>query len=214
LAGSFAHETGLAATAFMQNVVIEIPPRKKAGSMADVAARFPEYQFPPAFGELQHEPGRALCRWGEAGWGEIAMHGKKKGQFDARLVGASAKLIRDRWKPLPQPTWVSCVPSHAHPGFVPQFARDLALELGLPFVEAVKTSCENRPQKEMENTHYRCNNLDGAFKIVEAVDSGPVLLVDDAVDSGWTFAVVAALLRQAGTGPVFPFAVLSTTSSS
>jgi ATP-dependent DNA helicase RecQ len=37
--------------------------------------------------------------------------------------------------------------------------------------------------------------------------SGCVLLVDDIVDSGWTFAVVSALLREAGSGPVFPLAL-------
>ena len=36
---------------------------------------------------------------------------------------------------------------------------------------------------------------------------GPVLLVDDILDSRWTFTVVAALLRLAGSGPVFPLAL-------
>jgi len=42
------------------------------------------------------------------------------------------------------------------------------------------------------------------------VPSGPVLLVDDVVDSGWTLTVVAALLRQAGSGPVWPVALATT----
>ena len=32
-----------------------------------------------------------------------------------------------------------------------------------------------------------------------------MLLVDDYTDTGWTLAVVAPLLRQAGTGAVYPF---------
>ena len=40
-----------------------------------------------------------------------------------------------------------------------------------------------------------------------------VLLVDDMVDSGWTFTVCAALLRQAGSGPVFPVALAQTSKS-
>ena len=32
----------------------------------------------------------------------------------------------------------------------------------------------------------------------------PVLLVDDFVDTGWTFTVVARLLRRAGAGPDLP----------
>jgi ATP-dependent DNA helicase RecQ len=35
----------------------------------------------------------------------------------------------------------------------------------------------------------------------------PVLLVDDMVDSGWTLTWVSVLLRQHGSGPVFPFAL-------
>jgi ATP-dependent DNA helicase RecQ len=36
---------------------------------------------------------------------------------------------------------------------------------------------------------------------------GPVLLVDDVVDSGWTMTVAARLLRQAGAAAVLPFAL-------
>ena len=34
---------------------------------------------------------------------------------------------------------------------------------------------------------------------------GPVLLVDDIVDSGWTLTVAGHLLRTHGSGPVYPF---------
>jgi ATP-dependent DNA helicase RecQ len=34
-----------------------------------------------------------------------------------------------------------------------------------------------------------------------------VLLVDDLVDTGWTFTVVARLLRRAGAGRIYPFAL-------
>ncbi|MEW5926266.1 MAG: hypothetical protein AB1941_02150 [Gemmatimonadota bacterium] len=65
----------------------------------------------------------------------------------------------------------------------------------------------------MQNSHQQARNLAGAFAVEPHPGiAGPVLLVDDTVDSRWTFTVVAALLRQAGSGPVFPFA-LATTSS-
>ncbi|MCW2665307.1 MAG: putative ATP-dependent helicase, partial [Frankiales bacterium] len=35
-------------------------------------------------------------------------------------------------------------------------------------------------------------------------DGGPVLLVDDRVDTGWTLTECARLLREAGAGPVLP----------
>jgi ATP-dependent DNA helicase RecQ len=34
---------------------------------------------------------------------------------------------------------------------------------------------------------------------------GPVLLVDDRVESGWTMTVAAMLIRQAGAPAVLPF---------
>ena len=40
-----------------------------------------------------------------------------------------------------------------------------------------------------------------------ALPDGPVLLVDDVIDSGWTMTVAARLLRRAGAGAVLPFAL-------
>ena len=211
LSTDYSHETGLAAAAFLEDVMIEIPPRKQAG-----VEKFPTDGLPRSLGKegLLHEPGRALCRWGEAGWGEIAMHGKKEGSFDPRLVGASEKLIDRRWLPEPYPEWVTFVPSHQHPELVADFAQQLAERLGLPCLAAVKKVKKNRPQKHMENTEFRCRNLDGVFQVDADIPDGPVLLVDDAVDSRWTFTVISALLLRAGSGPVFPFAIMSTSTSS
>jgi ATP-dependent DNA helicase RecQ len=57
--------------------------------------------------------------------------------------------------------------------------------------------------------------LSGAFavsgELAEALTraQGPVLLVDDSTDSGWTLAVAARLLRRAGSGPVLPLVLAS-----
>jgi hypoxanthine-guanine phosphoribosyltransferase len=59
---------------------------------------------------------------------------------------------------------------------------------------------------------HQCKNLDGAFEILENIPETPVLLVDDVIDSGWTMAVLAALLRRAGSGSVYPVALASTSS--
>ncbi len=68
-----------------------------------------------------------------------------------------------------------------------------------------------KPQKEMQNSHQQAHNLDGAFQVAAwAGIKGPVLLVDDMIDSRWTMTVVTALLRQAGSGPVYPLALANT----
>lgn len=208
---TFSHEMGLAAAEFLENVFIEIEPRKRLDP-----ADFPTDGFPRmlASEDLLCETGRALCQWGEAGWGEIAKAGKEAGSFDPRLADASAKLITLRWHPDPFPAWVTYVPSHRHPELVANFALQLAAKLGIPCVEAVKKVRNNQQQKFMQNTQFRCNNLDGVFEIENLHSDEPVLLIDDAVDSKWTFAVIGALLRRAGSGPVYPFAVMSTATSS
>jgi ATP-dependent DNA helicase RecQ len=53
---------------------------------------------------------------------------------------------------------------------------------------------------QLRNAHAKLGIMPGV-----AVPAGPVLLVDDVVDSGWTLTVAGWLLREAGSGPVFPF---------
>jgi ATP-dependent DNA helicase RecQ len=119
-------------------------------------------------------------------------------------------MIRQQWNPSPAPTWVTGVPSRRHPELVPEFARKLADRLGVPYVETFAKIRDTEEQKVQENSFHQCRNLDGAFEIVTELNPGPVLLVDDLVDSGWTFTILAMLLRQAGSGRVFPFALATT----
>ena len=175
------------------------------------AGAFPEYGFkdslPP---ELRAETGRVLARWGDAGWGRLVVDGKHREHFSHELVDALADMIAERWQPQPAPTWVTCVPSLKHPDLVPDFARRLAGRLGLVYVEAIAKIKENEPQKMQRNRYHQCFNLDGVFHVNRVIPEAPVLLVDDIADSGWTLAVLAALLRRRGSGPVFPVALAST----
>ena len=59
----------------------------------------------------------------------------------------------------------------------------------------------------MQNSQLQAANLDGAFEVDDKVPSGPVLLIDDMVDSRWTMTVAAWLLRSHGSGEVFPMAL-------
>ena len=68
-----------------------------------------------------------------------------------------------------------------------------------------------RPQAELANSTHRCSNVWPAFAVDLAalpggsLPAGPVLLVDDTYDTGWTMTVAAWLLRQAGADAVLPF---------
>ena len=157
--------------------------------------------------EQRAETGRILSRWRDAGWGELVAKGKHGGHFDDKLVEAAAEMIRDRWRPIPAPAWITCVPSRNRPDLVPDFAARLAEKLGLPFLSLVEKAKDNEPQKFQQNRFHQCRNLDGVFAVTGKPPSEPVLLVDDVADSAWTMTVVAALLRQADSGPVWPLAL-------
>lgn len=116
-------------------------------------------------------------------------------------------MIR-RWKPQPAPAWITCIPSLRHPDLVPNFARRLAVALGLPFHVALAKTDARPPQKTMANSTQQARNVDGSLAIVgQPLPHGAVLLVDDMVDSRWTLTAAAWLLRASGSGEVWPMAL-------
>ena len=161
--------------------------------------------------EHRAEAGRALCIWGDAGWGGLVRVGKyQDGRFADDLVDACVDLMR-RWNPRPALEWVTCIPSRRHPNLVPDLAERLAMQLGLPFHRALEKDEDRTEQKEMANSTQQARNVDGSLVVsVESLPRGPVLLVDDMVDSRWTLTVAAWLLRSHGSGEVWPLALAST----
>lgn len=93
---------------------------------------------------------------------------------------------------------------------VPDFAQRLARKLGIPFHPVLVKTRETPEQKIMQNRIQQASNVLGAFSVQGVVMADPVLLVDDMIDSRWTMTICGNLLRQAGCGPVIPFAIAST----
>lgn len=162
---------------------------------------------------MQAETGKVLSRWGDAGWGKIVAHDKHSGHFRDELVDAMYEMITERWKPSPFPKWLTCIPSLRDPELVADFGRRLANKLGIQFKPIIVKVKETPPQKEQQNSYHQCHNLDGVFQIDGNVDNNPVFLLDDAVDSRWTFTIAATLLKKSGSGSVFPIALTSTSVS-
>jgi len=200
----------IAAAQYLKHAETPFKPKKQAP-----AGAFQVYGFSGNLpSELHASEGRILSRWGDAGWGGLVADDKHNGHFRDELVEAVAEMLEQRWQPNPAPQWVTCVPSLKHPALAPDFAQRLAARLGLPFVDAIHKVIDNEPQKNQQNRFHQCRNLDGVFEITEGLPDTPVLLVDDVIDSGWTVTVLAALLRQAGSGPVYPVALASTSAGS
>lgn len=195
------------AVAFLQRTSLPIEPRKQwpAGGM-------PQYRLSGRIAaDVQAQPGKALCIWGDAGWGGLVRQGKYRDRrFPAELVEACVRLVRE-WNPQPAPAWVTSIPSLRHPDLVPDFARRLAAALNLPF-DAVLEKTDHRPeQKTMANSTQQARNIDGSLAVgAKALRSAPVLRVDDMVDSRWTLTVAGWLLRSHGSGEVFPLALALT----
>ena len=171
----------------------------------------PRRQWPPGKSidpEHRPQPGRVLCVWNDAGWGRLVSQGKlQEGRFSNELVSACATLLRE-WRPDPSPTWVAAIPSLRHPHLVPDFARRLADALDLPFSDVLRKKGARPQQKTMENSDRQARNVVGSLAVTQdALLPGPVLLVDDIVDSRWTFTVAAWELRRRGCGPVWPLAL-------
>lgn len=193
------------AVAFLRRTSLPINPRKKwpDGGM-------PQYSVKGLIAPgHQAQQGRFLCVWGDAGWGDLVRRGKyQDSHFSDDLVIACAKMFR-QWNPQPAPTWVTCVPSLRHQYLVPNFAKRLADDLNLPF-HMVLAKIDNRPeQKTMANSTQQARNIDGslAFCVEKLPRRGPMLLIDDMVDSRWTLTVSAWLLRTHGSGEVWPLAL-------
>lgn len=192
------------AVAFLRRTSLPVEPRKRWPAVGLQHYNL-SGNITPAF---QAESGKALCIWGDAGWGGLIRQGKyRDGYFSDELVSTCHELI-EKWSPQPFPQWVTCIPSLRHPDLVPDFAQRLAGSLQLPFRQAlVKT--EDRPeQKTMANSTQQARNIDGSLALADSVlIDGPLLLVDDMVDSRWTFTLAAWLLRSKGSGQVWPLAL-------
>ena len=199
------------AIAFLRRTNLPLEPRKKwpSGGLATLNVK----GNTNIASERNMQPGKILCGWGDAGWGQLVREGKyRNGRFDDQLVEACAAMVRT-WAPQPAPAWVTCIPSRRHEGLVPDFARRLATALRLPFHAALAKTDDRPPQKDMANSSQQARNVDGSLEIQGNIPLGPVLLVDDMVDSKWTLTVAAYLLALHGSGPVYPMALASTANT-
>ncbi|HXH59157.1 RecQ family ATP-dependent DNA helicase [Iamia sp.] len=158
------------------------------------------------------EEGRALTRVDDAGWWPVVARALASGAPDDELIDAMAAVLK-RWPWEARPTWITWIPSTRHEALLAATAERLGALGKLPVHPAVGRREGRPPQADQQNSAHKLVNVWGAFVIdgaglpEPAVRSGPVLLLDDLRDSGWTMTVVAAALRDAGTGPVLPFAL-------
>jgi ATP-dependent DNA helicase RecQ len=199
LSGDVPPELVADAVRYLRGASLTFEPRKQWPSGLDE----PKGRIPA---ELQVSDGRALCVYGDGGWGSVVRSHIRRGTPVGDEVLDAAATVIGGWRPSPAPTWVTSIP-WSNGGFVGDAASRLAERLGLPYHEVVTHTRAHRPQSEMENSAQQTANVWCAFALSGDVPRGPVLLVDDTVDSRWTFTVVGALLLESGVPAVHPFAL-------
>lgn len=171
----------------------------------------PRKQFPDKTkieSEFQFKGGIVLSNYADAGYGMAVQKGKYlDGYFSDELVDASVKILSEFIKNN-NIEWITPVTSKRHPQLVPDFAKRLADRLGIGYFEGIK-KFNAEEQKKFENSDGQYQNANDSFEIIQ-IKKENILLVDDMVDSRWTFTVCAMKMREKGSGDIYPFALANT----
>jgi ATP-dependent DNA helicase RecQ len=160
------------------------------------------------------EGGRALARLTDLGWGQRlrALLAADDAPVDDALLTACTGVLRD-WGWARRPVAIVAVPSRRHPVMVRSVAAGLS-ELGrLPLLGELDPVDGGPVGAAGGNSAFRLAGVWDRFTVGDELRDrlgqvdGPVLLVDDLVDSRWTLTVAGRLLRRAGADAVLPFAL-------
>ncbi|MGV0744391.1 RecQ family ATP-dependent DNA helicase [Mycolicibacterium sp. XJ870] len=155
-------------------------------------------------------PGRAIGRLTDLGWGARLRRllAEPDHEVSDEVVGAATAVLK-AWDWKNRPVAVMGLDSATHPMLISSTVQRLA-ELGrLTNLGTLRYAPDRRPVTAA-NSAYRVAALDGAWERPDLACDGPVLLVDDMTDTGWTLTMAARVLRDAGAPEVLPFVLAST----
>jgi ATP-dependent DNA helicase RecQ len=176
--------------------------------------------------EVSAEPGRALGRLTDLGWGPrlraLLDDGGSgapgpDGPVPEDLVAAVVTVLA-AWGWARRPAGVVTLPSRTRPRLVESLGRRIAGIGRIPYLGGLAyagAAGAVRPARQYNSAQrlavvWRELTVPDALRGEVAGLGGPVLLVDDRVESGWTMTVAAELVREAGAPAVLPFALAVT----
>lgn len=179
----------------------------------------PRKQWPTGLGSLGiglsgrisggAEPGRVIGRLTDLGWGARLRQllDEPDGEVPDAVVQAAVAVLK-AWNWKERPVAVMGLDSERHPLLIGSLVTRLA-ELGrLQNLGTLYYRPQRRPVTAA-NSAYRVAALVDSWEAPTLDVSGPVLLVDDLVDTGWTMTMASQVLRTAGAPAVLPFAMAS-----
>ncbi len=183
---------------------VPVPTRKQwpsgMGQLGlDVSGRIPA-------GELALD-GRVIGRLSDIGWGTRLREllDAPDAPVDSDVLDACVRVLAG-WGWEERPLGVVGVGSRTRPHQLDHLARRIA-EIGrLPLLGSLRPTGE-RPAPHANSAQRLASVWHGFEEPDFTLPAGPILLVDDVIDSGWTVTVAARLVRRAGAGAVLPFAL-------
>ena len=160
--------------------------------------------------------GRALGRLTDVGWGAtlraLLSPDAPDEPVTPQLTDALVKVLA-AWDWKQRPAAVVTMPSRTRPRLIGSLGERIAAIGRLSYLGSLAYATADGPGPRRHNSAQRLASLwralvvpDGLRPALAALD-GPVLLVDDQTDTGWTMTVAAALLRDAGAPAVLPLAL-------
>lgn len=155
--------------------------------------------------------GRVLGRLTDLGWGARLRRllEEPDAEVSDDVVQAAVKVLAS-WDWAVRPVAVLALDSDSHPLLIRSLARRLAALGRLADLGILRYAPGRRPVAAA-NSAYRVAALSGCWSLPDAepirAAGGPVLLVDDMTDTGWTLTMAARVVRTAGAQEVLPFAL-------
>jgi ATP-dependent DNA helicase RecQ len=199
-----------AARAALGRPGVEVEPRRMwptgmAQAGIELKGRIPDRE--------QAGPGRALGRSSDIGWGNrlrpILAAGAPDAPIQAPVFDAVVQVLA-AWGWARRPVAVVTIASHTRAALIDSLGERLASVGRMPWLGRVEYVPGAGGPVPRSNSAQRLRSLADAFTLSPELAArlaeldGPVLLVDDRTDTGWTLTVAARLLRRAGADEVLP----------
>jgi ATP-dependent DNA helicase RecQ len=192
---------------------VEVEPRRMwpTGMKAlgvDVAGKIPA--------SAGAEPGRVLGRLTDIGWGSalraLLAQDAPDEPVTRPVVDALIKVLA-AWDWAQRPAGVLTLPSRTRPRLIASLGQQIAAVGRLPYLGGLDYTGATGPGPRRHNSAQRLRSLWDAFEVPAEVRTGisgldgPVLVIDDRIETGWTMTVAARLIRAAGATAALPLAL-------
>ena len=165
------------------------------------------------------EPGRAVGRLTDIGWGATLRRVLTEGSPDEPVSGDLFDAVLNvlaAWDWAERPAGVVTLPSRSRPRLITELGQRIAASGQLSYLGSLDYLNGGPPGRQY-NSAQRLAALWRTLAVPEDLRAAlagfghPVLLVDDRIGTGWTMTVGAKLLRECAAPAVLPLALATVT---